>query len=147
MKKENMGLVFYIMFFSFSLIVEIYSLLEWRKDIVSIIGTSVVFLVALYLLLDSIKVEIKKLKDEYFTKTVTNQESENNDLNAVNGYKLQQIEKLIDNQTERIEQSVNEKLAETRSELTKRQKNCVEVIIKAQKSFTEAIIRNGNGHK
>lgn len=137
-----MGLLFYIMFFSFSLVVEIYSLLEWRDDIISIIGTSIVFLASLYLLLDALKVEIQKIKDEYFSRL----DVKRTDLSE-RDKQLTDINQLFEQQTKEINKIVDDKIGETKAELLKRQKNSVEVIIKAQKSFTEAIIKNNNGYK
>ena len=62
MKKMSFRLPFHIMFFTFALLVQIYSYLEWRKDTISILGTSIVFFIALYLLIDSIKSELNKKK-------------------------------------------------------------------------------------
>jgi F0F1-type ATP synthase membrane subunit b/b' len=118
MKKIYFGLPFYIMFFTFTLLVEIYCYLEWRKDTVSIIGTSIVFLIALYLLIDSIKNEVQKKKKEYYNH--------------------------IEEQYNRIDKLVDEKVGEAKEELLHRQKTTVEVLLKAQKSFTEAIIKDNS---
>lgn len=116
MKKKSLGLSFYIMFFTFALLVEIYCYLEWRKDTVSIIGTSIVFLIALYLLLDSIKCEIYKKRKEYY--------------------------KNIDEQYKKLNTLVDERVNEAKEELMHRQKSSVEVLLKAQRNYTEAIIKD-----
>lgn len=118
MKKKSLGISFYIMFFAFALLVEIYCYLEWRKDIISIIGTSIVFLIALYLLIDSIKSGIDNKKKEYY--------------------------KNIDEQYKRLNSLVDERVSEAKEELLHRQKSSVEVLLKAQRNFTEAIIKDNN---
>lgn len=118
MKKNKLGLPFYIIFFAFTLLIEIYSFLEWRADKISIIGTSVVLLIALYLLIDSIKYELDKKEQEYNT--------------------------FLQQQNQLLEEIVEEKMKVTKEELMKRQKNSVEILLKAQKSFTEAIIKANN---
>jgi len=104
------------MFFTFALLVEIYSYLEWRKDTISIIGTSIVFLIALYLLIEGIKSEIEKKKKEYY---------EN-----------------IDEQYRKLNILVDQRVKEAKEEVMHRQKSSVEVLLKAQRNFTEAIINN-----
>lgn len=116
MKKIKLGLPFYIVFFVFSLLIEIYCYLEWRDDLISVIGTSVVFLIALYLLIDSVGAEIKKAKSEYYN--------------------------IIKEQYSDITHLVDKKVDSAKEEILRRQKNSVEILIKAQKSFTEAIIKN-----
>lgn len=118
MKRINFGLPFYIMFFAFALLVEIYCYLEWRKDTVSIVGTSIVFLIALYLLIDSVKNEIQKKKKEYYDR--------------------------MEEQYKRIDKLVDERVGEAKEELLNRQKTTVEVLLKAQRSFTEAIIKDNS---
>ena len=121
MKKKCFGLSFYIVFFTFALLVEIYCYLEWRKDTISIIGTSIVFLIALYLLIDSIKNEINKKKEEYY--------------------------KNINEQYKKINTLIDERFSEAKEELLHRQKSSVEVLLKAQRNFTEAIIKDNNKSK
>lgn len=116
MKKKSFGLSFYIIFFTFALLVEIYSYLEWRKDTISIIGTSIVFLIALYLFIDSVKYEIEKKKKEYY--------------------------EIIDDQYRKLNVLVDERVKEAKEEVMHRQKSSVEVLLKAQRNFTEAIIQN-----
>lgn len=118
MKKKSLGLSFYIMFFTFALLVEVYCYLEWRKDIISIIGTSIVFFIALYLLIDSVKNEVNKRKEEYYQN--------------------------IDEQYNKLNTLVDERVNEAKEELLHRQKNSVEVLLKAQRNFTEAIIKDNN---
>ncbi len=118
MRKIKLGLPFYIMFFTFTLLVEIYCYLEWRNDIVSIIGTSIVFLIALYLLIDSIKNEIEEKKKEYYDH--------------------------MEEQYKRIDKMVDERVGEAKEELMHRQKSTVEVLLKAQRNFTETIIKENS---
>ncbi|WP_310602450.1 hypothetical protein [Anaerosporobacter sp.] len=118
MRKKILGLPFYIMFFAFALLIEIYCYLEWRKDSVSIIGTSVVFLISLYLLLDCIMNEMNKRKEEYYN--------------------------IIEEQYKQMNILVDQRVGEAKEELLRRQKSSVEVLLKAQKSFTEAIIKDNN---
>lgn len=118
MKKKSLGLTFYTMFFTFALLVEIYCYLEWRKDTVSIIGTSIVFLISLYLLIDSIKNEINRRKEEYY--------------------------KNIDEQYKKLNTLVDERVNKAKEELLYRQKSSVEVLLKAQRNFTETIIKENN---
>ena len=118
MHKKSFGLSFYIMFFTFALLVQIYSYLEWRKDTISILGTSIVFLIALYLLIDSIKNELNNKKKEYYNH--------------------------IDEQYRRVNILVDERVNKVREELTHSQKKSVEVLLKAQRNFTEVIIKDNN---
>ncbi|WP_455717571.1 hypothetical protein, partial [Anaerosporobacter sp.] len=89
-----------------------------RKDTISIIGTSIVFLIALYLIIDSIKSEFEKKKKEYYDHMEE---------------QYRQIDKLVD-----------QRVGEAKEELLHRQKSTVEVLLKAQRSFTEAIIKDNN---
>lgn len=116
MKKKSFGLSFYIMFFTFALLVEIYCYLEWRKDIISIIGTSIVLFIALYLLIESIKGEIDKMKKKYY---------EN-----------------IDDQYKKLNILVDERVKEAKEEVLHSQRSSVEILLKAQRNFTEAIIKD-----
>ncbi|WP_167957633.1 hypothetical protein [Anaerosporobacter faecicola] len=118
MKKNKFGLPFYIMFFTLTVLIEVYAFLEWRTDKISIIGTSIVLLIALYLLIDSVKHELDKKKEEY------------------NLYLLEQ--------NHQLEEMIERKMKNTKEELLRRQKNSVEILLKAQKSFTEAIIKDNN---
>lgn len=71
--KKKISLTFYFIFFFAILLIEIYCLLEYRKDRITIIGISIAFLIATYLLIDSIKHEIidkykkfhNKIQNEY----------------------------------------------------------------------------------
>lgn len=54
MKKGN-SFIYFGMFFVVSFIAEIYCLLEYREDMVNIIGVGIVLLIATYLWLDTIQ--------------------------------------------------------------------------------------------
>lgn len=118
MKKTSFGLPFYIMFFTFALLVQIYSYLEWRKDTISILGTSIVFFIALYLLIDSIKSELNKKKREYYDH--------------------------IDEQYKILNNVVDERVNKAKEELLHSQKKSVEILLKAQRNYTEAIIKDNS---
>lgn len=118
MKKMSFRLPFYIMFFAFALLVQIYSYLEWRKDTISILGTSIVFFIALYLLIDSIKSELNKKKKEYYDH--------------------------IDEQYKILNNVVDERVNKAKEELLHSQKKSVEILLKAQRNYTEAIIKDNS---
>lgn len=118
MKKISFRLPFYIMFFAFALLVQIYSYLEWRKDTISILGTSIVFFIALYLLIDSIKSELNKKKKEYYDH--------------------------IDEQYKILNNVVDERVNKAKEELLHSQKKSVEILLKAQRNYTEAIIKDNS---
>ena len=118
MKKISFRLPFYIMFFTFALLVQIYSYLEWRKDTISILGTSIVFFIALYLLIDSIKSELSKKKKEYYDH--------------------------IDEQYKILNNVVDERVNKAKEELLHSQKKSVEILLKAQRNYTEAIIKDNS---
>lgn len=53
MKKQR-GIIYYGIFFLVALLGELYCLLEYREDVINIVGVGIVLLIAAYLWLDSI---------------------------------------------------------------------------------------------
>jgi Co/Zn/Cd efflux system component len=118
MKKKNLDISFFIIFFIAALLVEIYSFIEWREDFISIIGTSIVFLISIYLLIDAIKQKYMLEREQYI--------------------------KLQEEQHKRIEEAVEGRINKLQVDVFNRQKAVVKVLLQAQQNLTDNIIQNEN---
>lgn len=121
MKKIKLGLPFYIGFFILTLLVELYCFVNWSDDIISVIAISVVLFISLYLLLDEIVKVINQEQKEYYKK--------------------------LEEENKVLKESINQTINKERAELLQMHKSSVEILIKSQKSFTEAILKNQNKNK